>query len=292
MVDVEMALAGAIDAIGPVQAGVEPLRRIGRGHLAGQHEAQLVEERLRVFLRVEIAAFITPIGPGAGETVEHLLGRGFADKAFGRGQLGEGRFVGDAAPQEGGDRVFLDALQAAGTPALAEIFLGQHVAGDLTPGGGNLYSVLRENGRAIGIADFALGLAEFNIPIRRLSRCRIMPFDPHSHPPDLAQHGSRATVMTRAAASPWRTENRQARPTRQPNARDRNSRMIAVVQKRALIDRFSYSDQIPGALPRNREARCKTQPNRHDHNLGPEAAGRQDIVCVSSIDATIWGYWG
>ena len=53
-IDVEMALARAVDAIGPVEAGVEPLRRIGRGDLLRQHVAQFVEERLRVGLRIEI----------------------------------------------------------------------------------------------------------------------------------------------------------------------------------------------------------------------------------------------
>ena len=50
-IDVVVALARPVDAIGPVQAGVEPLRRIGRAHLRRQHVAQLVEEGLRVFLR-------------------------------------------------------------------------------------------------------------------------------------------------------------------------------------------------------------------------------------------------
>ena len=48
-IDVIVALAGAVDAVGPVQAGVEPLRRIRRHHLLGQHEAQLVIERAGVF---------------------------------------------------------------------------------------------------------------------------------------------------------------------------------------------------------------------------------------------------
>ena len=47
-IDVIVTLRRAIDAVGPVQAGVEPLRRIRRAHLVGQHEAQFVEERLRV----------------------------------------------------------------------------------------------------------------------------------------------------------------------------------------------------------------------------------------------------
>ena len=49
-IDVIVALAGAVDAVGPVQAGVEPLRRIRRAHLRGQHVAQLIEERLRIRL--------------------------------------------------------------------------------------------------------------------------------------------------------------------------------------------------------------------------------------------------
>jgi hypothetical protein len=52
-VDVEVALAGAVDAIGPVQAGVEPLRRVRRDHLGGQHVAQLVEEGAGVLLAVK-----------------------------------------------------------------------------------------------------------------------------------------------------------------------------------------------------------------------------------------------
>ena len=81
-VDVIVALAGAIDAIGPMQPGVEPLRRVRRDHLLGEHVAQLVEEGLRVFFRREIAALPAPIGPAAGEAIEHLLGGELADIAL------------------------------------------------------------------------------------------------------------------------------------------------------------------------------------------------------------------
>ena len=47
-VDVVVALAGAVDAIGPVQAGVEPLRRVRRDHLLGELPAQFVEEGQRI----------------------------------------------------------------------------------------------------------------------------------------------------------------------------------------------------------------------------------------------------
>ncbi len=49
-VDVEMALAGAVDAVGPVQAGVEPLRRVRRDALGGEHVGELVAEGERVVL--------------------------------------------------------------------------------------------------------------------------------------------------------------------------------------------------------------------------------------------------
>ena len=50
-VDVVVALARAVDAVGPVQAGVEPLRRVRRAHLVRQHEAQFVEEGAGVVCR-------------------------------------------------------------------------------------------------------------------------------------------------------------------------------------------------------------------------------------------------
>jgi hypothetical protein len=50
-VDIEVALAGTVDAVGPVQAGVEPLRGVRRDALGGQHVGQLVIEGERVFFR-------------------------------------------------------------------------------------------------------------------------------------------------------------------------------------------------------------------------------------------------
>ena len=66
VVDVEVALAGAVDAVRPVQAGVEPLRAVGRAHLHRQHVAVLVEEGAGVLFRREVAALQAPVGPGAG----------------------------------------------------------------------------------------------------------------------------------------------------------------------------------------------------------------------------------
>ena len=69
-----VSLAWAIDAIGPMHAGVEPLRRVGRSHLHRQHVAHLVKIGEGVLLTGEITALPAPIGPGAGQSVEDLLG--------------------------------------------------------------------------------------------------------------------------------------------------------------------------------------------------------------------------
>ena len=74
MVDEPMALARTVDAVGPMQAGVEPLRRIGRADLRRQHVAMLVVEGAGVFLAVEVAALPAPVGPGAGHAMEDLAG--------------------------------------------------------------------------------------------------------------------------------------------------------------------------------------------------------------------------
>ena len=98
-VDVVVALAGAVDAIGPVQAGVEPLRRVRRHHLPRQHVAKLIMEGAGVVLAGEVAALPAPIGPAAGQTVEHLLGGMLAAEPLGLGQGGERLGVRYRAPQ-------------------------------------------------------------------------------------------------------------------------------------------------------------------------------------------------
>ena len=86
-IDVVVALGGAFDAVGEVEAGVEPLRAVGRGHLAGEHVARLVVERLGVVFGVEVAVLPAPVGPAAGEAVEDLAGVGFAAVALVFGEL-------------------------------------------------------------------------------------------------------------------------------------------------------------------------------------------------------------
>ena len=179
VIDVIMALARAIDPIGPVQAGVEPLRRIGRGDLPGEHVTELVEEGLRIGLGVEIFALAAPIGPGAGESVENIGGGTFRPIALGLRQALECSLVGDRAPQEGGNIRLFDLGQAGGYAGLTEIFLGEHVGGDLAPGRRHVDIVLGEDDGAIRITDFALRLAELDLCVGRLTCLGIKSVDPH-----------------------------------------------------------------------------------------------------------------
>ena len=182
VVDVMVALARAVDAIGPVQAGVEPLRRVRRRHLLRQHVAQLVGKRLGVRFGVEIAALPAPIGPGAGEAVEDLLRRHLGAEALGLRKLGEGRIVGDVAPQERGNVILLDLAQARRHAGLAEVFLGDDVGGDLAPRRRDLDAVEGEHHGAVGIADLALRRAKFDSRVRRLTGGRETAFEAHSGP--------------------------------------------------------------------------------------------------------------
>ena len=77
-IDVVVTLGRAVDAIGPMQPGVEPLRRVGRCDLERQHGEELVIEGAGIRFAVEVAGLPAPIGPGAGEAVKHLLGRALA----------------------------------------------------------------------------------------------------------------------------------------------------------------------------------------------------------------------
>ena len=183
VVDVIVALARAVDAVGPMQPGVEPLRRVRRHHLHRQHVALLVEEGLRVGVAVEIAALPAPIGPGAGETVEHLLGGMLADDALLLRQCGERILVGDRAPQERGDGFFLDLLQARGDAGLAEILLRKHVGRDLRPRRRHLDVVRLEHHRAVRVANLGRGQPEFDLRVGRLTILGEVAFDPHSLAP-------------------------------------------------------------------------------------------------------------
>src|SRR6185312_11974331 len=110
---------------------------------------------------------------------EHLLAGMLADIALALRQRGECGLVGDAAPQPGRNGFLLDLLAARRHAGLAEIFLRQHVGGDLRPLLGHLDVVGMEDDGAVRIADFARGEAKHDVRIRRLSGFGETPLDPH-----------------------------------------------------------------------------------------------------------------
>ena len=199
-VDVEMALAGTVDAIGPVQAGVEPLRRVRRDALGREHETELVMEGRGILLGGEIAALPAPVGPAAGEAVEDLLRRDLGAVAFAFGQLGESGLVGDRTPEEGGNVVLLELFQARRHAGLAEILLREHVAGDLRPGLGNLDAFQPEDDGAVRVLDLADGRSERDRGIGRLSGGGIAALDAHDLRPlicrGLALQATRGRLIT------------------------------------------------------------------------------------------------
>ncbi len=179
-VHIEVALAGAVDAVGPVKSSVEPLRRVRRHHLPGQHEAQLVIERAGVLFGGIVAALPAPVGPAAGEAIEHLLGGELAAEALGLGEVGHRFEVGHRAPQPRRHGFFLDLLQHLGDAGLAEILLGEHVGGDLGPHVRHLDIVEPEHHRSVGIANLAGRQPELNVRVGGLAVLGVAPIDPHS----------------------------------------------------------------------------------------------------------------
>ena len=164
-IDVVMPLPRTVDAVGPVQAGVEPLRAVGRAHLRGQGVAHLVVIGPSVRLGREISALPAPIGPGAGEAVEDLPRRGLAAEPLRLGQLGELRVIGDRAPQEVGNALLPHALQGGRHARFAEILLRQHVGGHLAPAFRNLQVLQAEDHRPVRIADLRGGRPELQRPV-------------------------------------------------------------------------------------------------------------------------------
>src|SRR6185437_7791691 len=137
---------------------------------------ELVLEGARVGLGIEIAALPAPIGPGAGEAVEHFLGGVLAARLAALRRL---------APQEFRHALFGHRLQRHRHAGLAEIFLREHVAGDLAPALRNVHAGLGEHDRAVGISDLALGAAESDTFVGRLTLNRELTANAHDLIPDL-----------------------------------------------------------------------------------------------------------
>ena len=145
VVDIMVPLRRAVDAVSPMQAGVEPLGRVRRAHLGRQRVTHLVVIGLRVRFGAEIATLPAPIGPGPGQPVKHLLGARLAAH--------RGPGSGHAAPQEFGHALFLDPFDDGRHARFAEIFLRDDIGCDLRPARRHFAIIQFEHDRAIRIAN-------------------------------------------------------------------------------------------------------------------------------------------
>jgi hypothetical protein len=178
-----MALTGTVDAIGPVQTGVEPLRRVGCADLGGKHEAMLVIEGARILFAVEVAALPSPVGPGAGHSMEHLTCAGLAAETICLGHRRQSGLVGHRAPQELGQVIVADANQAGRHSGATEILLGENVRGDLRPVGRYVDVLQLEDDGAVGVADFGVGSTKRHSREWRFSCLRIPTLEAHRRSP-------------------------------------------------------------------------------------------------------------
>ena len=124
IINIVVTLRRAINAIGPVQTRIKPLRAVGRDHLVHQHIAHFIVVGRGVFFAIEVPPLPGPIGPGACQTIKDLARAGFpADTCFLR-QIGQGRFIGGGFPDEGRNGLFFNFFQPRGHARFAEVFLG------------------------------------------------------------------------------------------------------------------------------------------------------------------------
>src|SRR5512134_2181615 len=96
---------------------IEPLRRIRRCHLMGQHVTRFIVKRLGIFRRLEISIGPSPMGPTPGHALEDLTGVSLPTQ--------------HRLAVRSTDRLtILVALQNSG---LSKILLSQYVDGELRP---------------------------------------------------------------------------------------------------------------------------------------------------------------
>ena len=157
MIDVPVTLPRAVDAVGPMQAGVEPLGRIRRANLRGQHVAMLVVEGASIGFGVKVAALPAPVGPRAGHAFENLACAALAAVAHGRRHRREADVVRLRAPQPFRDVGLGNLDQEGGNAGPAKILLGENVGRHLRPGRRHVDALELEHHRAIRIADFRVG---------------------------------------------------------------------------------------------------------------------------------------
>ena len=163
-IDVIVALAGAIDAVGPVQAGVEPLRRVRRDHLLGQHEAQLVEEGLRVFFRSRSSCPSSPNRSSSrrGDRTPAWRESSLTKRSDSRAGAASASVSGTERHSQDGTVSSSTFFRRAATPALRKYFCASTSEATCDQNSGHLDVFEPEHDRAIGIADLRCRQSEIN----------------------------------------------------------------------------------------------------------------------------------
>src|SRR5262249_54453492 len=150
---VVVALRGAGEAVGPVQPRVEPLRRVRRGDLRGEHVADLVVEGLGVGGRVEVSVRFAPVAPRAGQAVKDLAGVSLASEDRTALRIPQG----------------LAIWTDLGHAGLAEILLGKDVGRDAGPRCGHRDALLAEDRRSVGVLDLRYPRVELDSRVGALA---------------------------------------------------------------------------------------------------------------------------
>ena len=147
VIDIMVALTRTVDAVCPMQTGVEPLGRIRCGHLGGQHIAHFIVVGLRIGLGGKVTALPAPVCPRTCQTVENLLGRGFAC-------LFNVRRRRRGFPKKLGHILFFDLFQIGRNARLPEVFLCDDVGCDLAPGCRDLNLIKTEHDGPVWVSNF------------------------------------------------------------------------------------------------------------------------------------------
>ncbi len=184
-----------------MQAGVEPLRRVGRGELAGQHKAEFIVEGVRIGFAAEVAVLPAPVGPATGQAVKHLPGISLGAIALIGGQGGQLLLVRFLPPQPRWHPFFLHRLERSGDTRLAEVFLGKDVNRHLRPGVWHHHVLSEEDHAAVGVADPRGARHEVDVGIRGSPRLGKQSFDFHCARSFLAYMGDSRDAPTVGAVS-------------------------------------------------------------------------------------------
>jgi hypothetical protein len=159
-VDIEVALAGTVDAVGPVQAGVEPLRGVRRDALGGQHVASSSRRRARR-LRSQSSRPSSPSRSRCRRAGRRPGGRiGFGAVALVLGQLASASSSATERHSHDGTEFSSTFFRRAGTPALRKYFCARMSAATWLNCTGTSMSARRNTIEPSGFLISLVGLAE------------------------------------------------------------------------------------------------------------------------------------